>query len=328
VIDFVRNRRWFYLISAILLIPGLISLILPGGLNPGIEFTSGTIMTLEFDQPVEQAALREAFAQLGHGEAIVQQSGGDTFVVRTKPLAQGEQSSTGDVGTSERQVIQDTLAAAFGPVEILNLDQVSPLIAQEIVRYAIMAVAAASVCILLYLWWAFNKVSHPVRYGTTAVVALIHDALIVLGIFSILGRFFPAEVELEATFIVAVLTVIGFSVHDTIVVFDRIRENIVRHAGDTFEDVVNHSLYQTLTRSLNTSLTVILTLVALLLFGGVTIRTFVLALLVGITAGTYSSIFVASMLLVSWNLGELNWLWPFRRRAVQPTAAAASTAAR
>jgi preprotein translocase subunit SecF len=136
---------------------------------------------------------------------------------------------------------------------------------------------------------------------------------VVLGIFSILGRLFPAEVELEATFIVAVLTVIGFSVHDTIVVFDRIRENFIRRPGESFEAVVNHSLAQTLTRSLNTSLTVILTLVVLMLFGGVTIRTFVLALLVGITTGTYSSIFVASMLLASWHLGELNWLWPFRR---------------
>jgi preprotein translocase subunit SecF len=203
----------------------------------------------------------------------------------------------------------------------LNLDQVSPLIAEEIVRYAILAVAAAAVGILLYLWWAFNKVSHPLRYGTTAIAALLHDALIVLGIFSILGRLFPAAIEIESTFIVAVLTVIGFSVHDTIVVFDRIRENFIRRAGDTFEDVVNHSLAQTLTRSLNTSLTVILTLVVLMLFGGVTIRTFVLALLIGITTGTYSSIFVASMLLVSWHIGELKWLWPFRGRGLRPAPA-------
>jgi preprotein translocase subunit SecF len=159
-------------------------------------------------------------------------------------------------------------------------------------------------------------VSHPIRYGTTAIVALLHDALIVLGLFSILGRLFPAEIEIESTFIVAVLTVIGFSVHDTIVVFDRVRENFIRRPGEAFEDVVNHSLAQTLTRSLNTSLTVILTLVVLMLFGGVTIRTFVLALLIGITTGTYSSIFIASMLLVSWHFGELNWVWPFRRRQV------------
>ncbi len=316
--DFVRNRKWFYLLSAILILPGAISLLLPGGLNPGIDFTSGTIMTIQFEQPVDQDRLRIAFAQLGHSEAIVQQSSENTFVVRTRPLTQAEQGQSGDVGISERQVIEQKLSEQFGPLQILNLDQLSPLIAAEIVRYAILAVAAASVCILLYLWWAFNKVTHPVRYGTTAVIALVHDALVVLGIFSILGRIFPAQIELESTFIVAVLTVIGFSVHDTIVVFDRIRENFIRRSGEAFEDVVNHSLAQTLTRSLNTSLTVILTLVVLMLFGGVTIRTFVLALLIGITTGTYSSIFVASMLLVSWNLGDFKWLWPFRGRALQP----------
>jgi preprotein translocase subunit SecF len=320
--DFVRNRKLFYILSAILIVPGVISLLLPGGLNPGIDFTSGTIMTVQFEQPVDQNRLREAFAQLGHTEAIVQRSSGDnTFVIRTRPLTQAQTGDTGNIGSSERQEIEQALTASLGPLQILNLDQVSPLIAAEIVRYAILAVAAASVCILLYLWWAFNKVTHPVRYGTTAVVALIHDALVVLGIFSILGRLFPAEIELEATFIVAVLTVIGFSVHDTIVVFDRIRENFIRRAGESFEDVVNHSLAQTLTRSLNTSLTVILTLVVLMLFGGVTIRTFVLALLVGITTGTYSSIFVASMLLVSWQLGELKWLWPFKGRTLRPARA-------
>jgi preprotein translocase subunit SecF len=320
--DFVRNRRIFYVLSAVLLIPGVISLALPGGLNPGIDFTSGTIMTIQFDNQVEQDKLRQAFAALGHNEAIVQQSSGvNTFIVRTRPLLQAQQTASGDLGTSERQQIEQSLTASFGPLQILNLDQVSPLIAEEIVRYAILAVAAASVCILLYLWWAFNKVTHPLRYGTTAIAALLHDALIVLGIFSILGRLFPAAIEIESTFIVAVLTVIGFSVHDTIVVFDRIRENFIRRAGDTFEDVVNHSLAQTLTRSLNTSLTVILTLVVLMLFGGVTIRTFVLALLIGITTGTYSSIFVASMLLVSWHIGELKWLWPFRGRGLRPAPA-------
>jgi len=321
--DFVRNRRLFYLLSALLIIPGAISLALPGGLNPGIDFTSGTIMTVQFQQPVDQGALRDALAQLGHPEAVVQRSSGEnTFVVRTRPLQQSQQTE-GDPTSSERQQIQAQLQQRFGPLDILGLDQVSPLIAEEIVRYAILAVVAASLFILLYLWWAFNKVSNPIRYGATAVVALIHDALVVLGIFSILGRLFPAAIELESTFIVAVLTVIGFSVHDTIVVFDRIRENSVRHAGEPFDDVVNHSLAQTLTRSLNTSLTVILTLVALVLFGGVTIRTFVLALLVGMTTGTYSSIFVASMLLVSWHRGELRWLWPFRRRRALATVPAA-----
>src|ERR1700694_4126031 len=156
--DFVRNRRMFYLLSAVLLVPGIISLLLPGGLNPGIDFTSGTIMTIQFDSPVDQNKLRDAFAQLGHNEAIVQQSSGEnTFVVRTRPLVQSQPTDTGTLSTSERQQIEQTLTASFGSLQILNLDQVSPLIAAEIVRYAVLAVAAASVCILLYLWWAFHK---------------------------------------------------------------------------------------------------------------------------------------------------------------------------
>jgi preprotein translocase subunit SecF len=312
MVDFVRNRALFYLISALFVVPGLISLVLPGGLRPGIDFTSGTLMTVQFQEPVEQAELREEFARIGHGEAIVQRSSEtNTFVIRTRPLEQVGADAT-DLSGSERQRVQDALTERFGPLEVLSLDQVSPIIAEEIVRYAILAVAAASGCILLYLWWAFRGVAHSVRFGATAVVALIHDALAVLGIFSILGRFFP--IEIESTFIVAILTIIGFSVHDTIVVFDRIRENSVRHAGEPFDDVVNHSIMQTLARSVLTSMTVLLTLTVLLVFGGVTIRTFVLALLIGISLGTYSSIFFASMLLVSWQRGELNWLWPFRNR--------------
>ncbi len=320
--DFVRNRKWFYALSLLLIVPGVISLALPGGLRPGIDFTSGTLMTVQFQNPVDQTDLRGELLGLGHDEAVVQRSSGEnTFVIRTRPLQQAAPTDQGSAGQSERERLQAAFDQRFGPSEILSLDQVSPLVAEEIVVDAVKAVAVAAGFILLYLWWAFRRVTNSWRYGTTAVVALIHDALVVLGIFSILGRVFP--IEIESTFIVAVLTVIGFSVHDTIVVFDRIRENFVRHAGEPFEDIVNHSLMQTMTRSLNTSLTVLLTLVVLMLFGGVTIRTFVLALLVGITTGTYSSIFVASMLLVSWHVGELNALLPFRRR---PTASAGAGA--
>jgi preprotein translocase subunit SecF len=307
MIDLVAKRKFFYLLSGLMVLPGFISLLLPGGLRPGIDFTSGTIMTIRFEQPAAQGEVRQAFADIGHPEAIVQGSGDNTYIVRTFPLEQTRSvAGTEEVVSSERQVVAEALQARFGGVEILSLDHVSPLIASEIVQNSVLAVAGACVGILFYLWWAFRKVPHAWRYGACAVLALVHDALFVLGVFSILGRF--AAVELDAMFITAILTVIGFSIHDTIVVFDRVRENIVRHAGETFEDVVNHSLTQTLARSLNTSVTVILTLVALLLFGGVTIRNFVLALLIGMASGTYSSIFFASMLLVSWEIGE------FRRR--------------
>lgn len=319
MIDLVARRRIFYLLSALIALPGLISLLLPGGLRPGIDFTSGTIMTIRFDRPVGQAELRQAFADAGHPEAIVQSAGENSYIIRTRPFEQTRSDATGDgVADSERQQVVNLLTSRFGNVEVLSLDQVSPIVADEIVRYSALAVAGACIGILLYLWWAFRRVPHPWRFGACAVLALIHDALVVLGIFSLIGRFFA--IELDAMFITALLTVIGFSVHDTIVVFDRIRENVIRHAGESFEDVVNHSLAQTLTRSMNTSITVLLTLVALLLFGGVTIRNFVLALLIGITSGTYSSIFFASMLLVDWETGRLGRL--FGRRASQAAATA------
>jgi preprotein translocase subunit SecF len=307
MLEFTRYRFHFYFISLALLLPGVISLVLPGGLRPSIDFTSGTLMTLRFDESVEQAPLRETFEHLGHPEAIVQRSGENEFVVRTAPLAQPRAGGSGSVETvSGRERVEAGLEARHGAVDILNLDQVSPLIADEIVRYSIIATMAASGFILLYLWWAFRGLDHPWRFGATAVVAVLHDALVVLGVFSLLGRVLPLEIE--ATFIAAVLTVIGFSVHDTIVTFDRVRENSIRHAGEPFDDIVNHSIAQTIVRSILTSVTVMLTLIVLLLFGGTTIQAFIIALLIGIGVGTYSSIFVASMLLVSWQRGELRWL--------------------
>jgi preprotein translocase subunit SecF len=317
-IDFVARRKIFYLVSIILIIPGLISLILPGGLHPGIDFTSGTIMTLRLPPEVDQATLRQAFMDIGHPEAVIQRTSDGDFLVRTRPFENVTTESADEPGRqTEREEMIQAFTQKFGSVEVRGFDFVSPLIAQEIVRHSILAVAASCLGILLYLWWAFRRVPQPWRYGACAVFALIHDALLVLGVFSILGRFF--NVELDALFITAVLTVIGFSVHDTIVVFDRVRENIIRHQGESFESVVNHSLAQTLARSINTSITVLLTLITLRLFGGVTIHSFVLALIIGITSGTYSSIFNASLMLVSWENGELGRLW--RRLTFRPVAA-------
>ncbi len=189
---------------------------------------------------------------------------------------------------------------------------VSPSVASETTLRAFLAVLAASVLILLYVSFSFRKVAKPWRYGACAIIALLHDVLVVLGVFSILG--WLLNIQVDTLFITAILTVVGFSVHDTIVVFDRIRENMQRRTSETFDQVVNASLVQTMARSLNTSLTVIFTLTALTLFGGVSIRTFTLALLIGIISGTYSSIFNASMLLVIWEKGELGFNRLSRRR--------------
>ena len=316
--NFVAHRKVFYLISLALILPGVISLLLPGGLHPGIDFTSGTIMTLRLPAEVDQSALRQAFTEIGHPEAVIQGTSEGDFLVRTRPFENVTTESADDrARLTERETMVQAFTDKFGSVEVRGFDFVSPLIAQEIVRHSVLAVAAACLGILLYLWWAFRKVPQSWRYGACAVFALVHDALLVLGVFSILGRLF--NIELDALFITAVLTVIGFSVHDTIVVFDRVRENINRHQGESFDSVVNHSLMQTMTRSINTSITVLLTLVTLRLFGGVTIHNFVTALIVGIMAGTYSSIFNASLLLVSWEKGEIGQLW--RRMTLRPATA-------
>lgn len=312
LMDVVGKRNWFYLLSILVLVPGIISLVLPGGLRPGIDFSAGSIMTVQFEQAVDQSALRQEYATLGHPEAVVQKSGGagngSTFIVRTLPLKGEEKDAAGNVTqVSERQKVADALKQKFGNLQVLSFDSVSPVIASEIVRNAVIAVGAASLGILLYIAYAFRRVKSSFRWGTCAIIALLHDAFVVLGIFSILGRLF--EIELDSLFITAILTVIGFSVHDTIVVFDRVRENYGRRMGDRLENIVNHSIMQTIGRSLNTSMTVLLVLMALFLFGGVTTRNFTLALLIGIATGTYSSIFVAASLLVTWERGDIRAGW-------------------
>lgn len=302
--DFVSKRYWYLLLSALIIIPGVISLLIPPALRPGIEFSSGTLLTLRFSQTVEQADLRTEFAHLGYADAVIQRTSDGDFLVRTRLLKEGARS-TEAAGTiaSEQQSIIDALQKAFGTVQVLGVDSVSPIVAAEIVSSAALAILVAAIGILLYITWAFRRVPRPFRYGTCAIIALVHDILVVVGVFSILGKIFGLEVD--TMFITALLTVIGFSVHDTIVVFDRIRENLAKGIARDFEGTVNYSLVQTMGRSITTSLTVVLTLVALLLFGGITIRNFVMVLLIGIISGTYSSIFNASLMLVIWEKGEL-----------------------
>jgi preprotein translocase SecF subunit len=210
------------------------------------------------------------------------------------------------VNTDKIVAIKSTIFNGSGAYTyVISNASVSASVASETTLRAFLAVLAASVCILLYVWFSFRKVAKPWRYGACAIIALLHDVLVVLGVFSILG--WLVNIQIDTLFITALLTIVGFSVHDTIVVFDRIRENMQRRTSETFDQVVNASLVQTMARSLNTSLTVIFTLTALTLFGGFSIRIFSLTLLIGIISGTYSSIFNASMLLVMWEKGELSF---------------------
>lgn len=413
-IDLVRSRRWWFLISGVLISASLILFLIPPGLVRGIEFSSGTSMLLKFSSPqVQQSELRQAFAELGHEEARIQSTGEREFLIKTDQLDIPEgsfsevvpesnyQSSslmepaqrspegtllTGDsansVGTvfvraalnndpcdlyavraevpvltelrvfskvncpdgqnfevlangvmgwiseysihsfvpnpvgavvsaedditdlGERTVIENYLEEQFGPFTILEFSTVSPVVSSAAVRNATMAIVIATLFIMMYVRFAFSTVPKPSRYAVCAIVALIHDTIIVIGAFSLFGKLFGAEINLM--FVTGVLTAIGFSVHDSIVVFDRIRENISASPQSSLSENVNSALLQTMARSLNTSLTLLLPIGALLLLGGDTIQSFLLAILVGVVVGTYSSIAIAAQLLVAWEQGDLS----------------------
>ena len=320
--NIVGRRNLYFLLSGLIILPGLIALLL-WGLRLGIDFTGGSSIEVRVDKNPTPSEIRAVLAQNDHPEASVVTSsgpsGGTSYIIRTRAL-----------DTPAKNQLVSALRTQFGSgpsdtaaVTEDRFESVGPVVGAETTREAIISVIAASLLILLYLSWAFRQVPKPWRYGACAVIALLHDVLVVLGIWAILGRLFGLEVD--ALFVTGVLTVVGFSVHDTIVVFDRIRENVARFPGESFERIVNFSVNQTLDRSLNTTLTVLFTLTALLLLGGVTIRNFVLVLLVGITSGTYSSIFNASCLLVVWENGDLGRLSRrlTGRGAARPAAAAA-----
>jgi preprotein translocase subunit SecF len=300
-LNFSERRPWFFLISFLVILPGIIFLILAPGLNPGIDFTGGSSLTMQFPEGSEanQKAIREKLQIIGYPESTVQNLGNsiideeryDLFFLRTKTLDE-----------TKKDELVATLNNQFSPEQtntLLSFDLVSAVIAQETVINACWAVLAATLGIFFYLWWAFRKVPRPIRYGLAAIVALVHDTLIVVGIFAILGYFLDTEVN--TMFLIAILTVIGYSVNDTIVVFDKIRENVLTYTNRPFTEVVNLSISETMSRSLNTSFTLLVTLMALLLFGGATIREFLYVLIIGVIVGTYSSIAIATQVLVSWD---------------------------
>ena len=313
--DFVSKRNWFFLISFVVMVVSVVSLLLPGGLKAGLEFTGGSSMTMEFAEDVEQEELRSQLTALGHPVAVIQRLGEGSFFIRTRTLEESQSDEP-----SERERIVSTLASNLGMVvEITDFFSVSPSIASETVNNAVLIMVIASVAILIYITWAFRRVPSPFRYGISAIVALIHDVVVVMGVFSVAGRVF--DLEVNAMFIAGVLTIIGYSVHDTIVVFDRIRENLIRGIGRDLGATINVSILDTIGRSLNTSLTLLFAILALLLFGGPTIQDFLIVLLIGIIVGTYSSIWIASQVLMVWESGDVVRLlrrlplpFPFRRR--------------
>jgi preprotein translocase subunit SecF len=352
VYDIVSRRKWYFALSATLIIPGIVFILL-GGLKPSIDFTGGTEWEALYASQPSAVEVSNALAELRHPVATVTQLDDGYLRIRTEPIdlipvepaspapspsasptadatgspgetaspastaspAATESPSTTDTALpsptpteepiaqgTEFAELQDELISRFGDAETRLVRTVGPIIGADLIRSSAILIVIGELFILGYLWMRFGF-----RYGTAAIIALLHDVLVVVGAFAFLGFFF--NFEFDALFVTALLTVIGFSVHDTIIIFDRIRENRVRHSSESFGMIVNHSILQTLARSLITSLTVLLPLAALLMFGPPTITTFTLALFIGILAGTYSSIFNASQILVAWTE------WDAKRKA-------------
>ena len=297
MIDFVGNRHWAFFGSAIAVLVAVIALA-AFGLRPGIDFTGGTSMTLHFQPQVEQMALRQVVWDFGRTEAVVQGSD-DDYLLRLRELS-----------ADERESLIAALGAELGStVTVLDYNTVSPAVATETARQAGLAVLIASAAMLLYIAWSFRKMPSPFKWGTCAIVALVHNIVIVAGLFALLGKF--RGVEVDALFITGLLTIVGYTINNTVVVFDRMRENRARGLSTDLAITVNCSLVETLVRTINTSLTTLCVILALLLFGGATIHYFILVLFVGLLVGTYSSMFIAGPLLVTWE--KKDWGMMFGR---------------
>jgi preprotein translocase subunit SecF len=306
-INIIQHRYWYFLGSLLIIIPGLIGLAL-WGLPLSIDFTSGSLLEVQFEsgkapQPAEMVAL---YGDFGFDSPRVQTAENNVIIIRSKDMQQ-----------ETKQAIVAEMETRFNSkVNVNRFDTVGPTVGAQVTQRAFIAVSLAALGILAYITFAFRKVNHAFRYGVAAIIAMIHDILVVIGVQVFLSHFLGWEVD--SLFLTALLTVIGFSVHDTIVVFDRLRENSMIYRRVPYETVVNHSIVQTLDRSIMTTFTVLLVLFILALFGGVTIRHFVIILFVGILSGAYSSIFDASPILVVWENRE--WRTWFKGKKPAPTA--------
>ena len=288
-INFIKYSKIYYIFSVILIIGSVFSLLF-FGLKFGIEFTGGSLMELEFQNERPSIdKIEKSITDFDLGEITIQPVSEKGLLLRLKEID---------------QEIHQKIVSKINEISLVNelrFESIGPVIGQELKQKTILAIILALIAITLYIAFAFRKVSRPIaswRYGITSLVALFHDVLIPLGAFSILGKFYNVEITIPV--VAALLTILGYSVHDTIIIFDRIRENLLRGKFQSFAETVNWSLNQTLGRSISTVFTVLLVLFAIFFFGGTTLKYFSLALIIGITSGAYSSIFIAAPLLVSW----------------------------
>ena len=288
----LKNRKIFYTIAITLMVTSVTFLIV-WGLSFGIDFTGGTLWEVNFkDKKPTQEQIKGALSKEGLDASVIQLSGDNNYIMRFKPLEE-----------SQHQRGVTVLKKSFGTIDELRFEAIGPSIGKELRDKSIYAIVIVILAIIGYIAWSFRKVEKVVSswiYGVIAIIALAHDVLIPLGIFAFLGKFY--NVEVTSAFVAAILTVLGYSVNDTIVVFDRVRENLRRHTHDDFVELVGVSIKQTIRRSINTSITTLLVLGAIYFFGGASIKPFALVLMIGVLSGTYSSIFLASPLLVSWSL--------------------------
>ena len=309
MLDIIGKRKWYFLLSALVIIPGLvaigISLARYGApVRLGIDFTSGSLLEVRFEKAVMPGDVRAVVEGQGVADPRVQTVGdGQTVVIRSRTIE-----------AETKLAVEAALEQRFGSLTELRFETVGPSVGREVTRAAVAAVTVAALAILAYIVMAFRKVPNAFRYGVCALAAMLHDILVSVGLFSLMGLL--AGWEADALFLTALLTVIGFSVQDTIVVFDRIRENVPKRRGEPYELIVNRSLLETLHRSLVTQLNAMFVLIAILFFGGATIKQFVAVMLVGMLSGSYSSIFNAVPLLVVWEKDEVGRF--FRQLRRQP----------
>lgn len=290
--NFAAKSHRFLLVAVIVIALGIIMAAIPGGLKLGMDFKGGLLLALVPSENVTRGDVQNKLSDLGYSESVdrIQETGDGKFLIRTRDLSEDQQQS-----------LKDGLAGV-GTVDPDESGYVSAAVATQTARNAAIAVSVAVVLMLVYITWAFRKVPHSIRYGTATIVALIFNLVVTVGLFALLGRLFGWEID--PMFITALLAIIGYSVNDSIVVLDRIRENKARGIGGDYDGVVNFSIQETLVRSLNTSITTLLAILTVYLIVGGSIRSFLMALFVGVVAGAYSSIFVAGQLLVMWEHGD------------------------
>lgn len=299
MINIVAKRMWFLSASTVILIVGILSLLFPPHLNLGIDFLSGTGVTVKFENDINSSQIESQFNKIGLDSSSIQSMGDKTFFIRTEKLSDFDVENNDS--TVSRSDLEKSIEEIDSDAEIIEIESVGTKVAEGTVRNSIIAVSVASFFVMLYVLYAFRRLEKSYRFAFSAVLTLVHDVVLVTGIYALLGHIFGLQVN--SVFIVALLTVIGYSVNDTIVIFDRIRENQIKFPENKYSSNINISINESIIRSLGTSITTLLVLFSMLVLGGSTLREFIVVLILGVIVGTYSSIFIASQFLIIWEEG-------------------------